>query len=121
MKLCCLHSLSRSVAIYLLLAVGACAVSADDFLEGDLGVPAQSKGANNLMAPKSSEPAEEFAPPRLSPADAAQLVRDKTGGQVMSVSTRRTGSGTIYGVKILNAGRMRVIHVDGQTGELLSP
>jgi len=96
-------------------------VSADDFLEGDLGVPAQSKGANNLMAPKSSEPAEEFAPPRLSPADAAQLVRDKTGGQVMSVSTRRTGSGTIYGVKILNAGRMRVIHVDGQTGELLSP
>lgn len=92
---------------------------ADDLLGGDLGLPGQSS-SNNLIAPPpiaEDEPPE----PRLSPADAANLVRQQTGGQVMSVSTKRLQSGTIYGVKILNSGRMRVVHVDGQTGELIAP
>lgn len=92
--------------------------TADDLLGGDLGLPDQSS-SNNLIAPPIAE--DEPPEPRLSPADAANLVRQQTGGQVMSVSTKRLQSGTVYGVKILNSGRMRVVHVDGQTGELIAP
>ena len=93
--------------------------AANELLQGDLGTPPPAPG-NQLLAPPSSEAAEPPAP-RLSPADAARLVRAQTGGQVMSVSSRRSDSGTVYRVKILNAGRMRIVLVDGQTGELLNP
>lgn len=95
---------------------------ANELLQGDLGTPASAPG-NQFLAPPSSEAAETPEPPapRLSPADAARLVRTQTGGQVMSVSTLRSDTGTVYRVKILNAGRMRIVQVDGQTGELLSP
>jgi len=95
---------------------------ANELLQGDLGTPAPAPG-NQLLAPPSSKAAEtpEPPPPRLSPADAARLVRTQTGGQVMSVSSRRSDTGTIYRVKILNEGRMRIVQVDGQTGELLTP
>lgn len=96
--------------------------AANELLQGDLGTPPPAPG-NQLLAPPSSEAAEAAEPPapRLSPADAARLVRAQTGGQVMSVSSRRSDSGTVYRVKILNAGRMRIVLVDGQTGELLNP
>ncbi len=103
----------------LLSSSGACLADDKDIIQGDLQAGAKqttSQGeANQLVNPPA-----EIPPPRLSPADAANLVRDKMGGQVMSVSTKRNPSGTIYGVKILNSGRMRVILVDGQTGQLLN-
>jgi uncharacterized membrane protein YkoI len=38
----------------------------------------------------------------------------------MSVNTQQDDTRVVYGVKVLNAGRMRVINVDGQTGQLLN-
>jgi uncharacterized membrane protein YkoI len=72
--------------------------------------------------PDKSQALVEPAPakPRISAAQAAELVRRETGGQIMSVSTRQGANGTIYGVKVLNSGRMKVIQVDGQTGQLLN-
>ncbi len=88
-----------------------------DIIQGDLEAGA---AANQGQAKQLVDPPTEIPAPRLSPADAANLVREKLGGQVMSVSTRHNPKGTIYGVKILNSGRMRVILVDGQTGQLLN-
>lgn len=101
----------------MILAVSQ-ASQADDLLQGDLGLPDQGQ-SNNLVPPPVAE--DEPPAPRLSPADAANLVHQRTGGQVMSVSTRQAKSGTVYGVKILNSGRMRVVHVDGNTGDMLNP
>lgn len=86
-------------------------------LDGDMGLASSAPG-NSLIDPQ--ELPDEPAPPKLSPAQAAALVRTKVGGQVMSVNRLRGESGVIYGVKVLNGGRMRVINVDGQTGQLLN-
>lgn len=59
--------------------------------------------------------------PRISPAQAAELVRHTTGGQVMGVTTLRTQNRVIYRVKVLSADRMRLVRVDGNTGEILHP
>lgn len=89
----------------------------NDLIGGDMGLPS-SDADNSLVdtdtiAPTASEPS-------ISPAEAAELVRNKVGGQVMSVNTQQDDTGVVYGVKVLNAGRMRVINVDGQTGQLLN-
>lgn len=89
----------------------------NDLIGGDMGLPS-SDADNSLIdtdtiAPTASEPS-------ISPAEAAELVRNKVGGQVMSVNTQQDDTGVVYGVKVLNAGRMRVINVDGQTGQLLN-
>ncbi len=89
----------------------------DSLLDGDMGFASSATG-NSLI--DSSVRADEPAQPKLSPAQAAALVRSKVGGQVMSVNSQRSDSGIIYGVKVLNDGRMRVINVDGQTGQLLN-
>ncbi len=91
---------------------------ANDLVGGDMGLPASSKADNSLIdADTIAHPAPA---PKLSPAEAATLVRNKVGGQVMSVNTQQNDTGVVYGVKVLNAGRMRVINVDGQTGQLLN-
>lgn len=87
----------------------------NDLISGDMGLPS-SKPDNSLIDTDTIVPPA----PKLSPAEAAELVRTKVGGQVMSVSTHHRDTGVIYGVKVLNAGRMRVINVDGQTGRLLN-
>lgn len=87
-----------------------------DLLGGDIGLPS-SAADNSLIDPDTIAPP---AAPNISPADAADLVRNKVGGQVMSVKTQRSDAGVIYAVKVLNAGRMRVIRVDGQSGRLLN-
>lgn len=84
-------------------------------ISGDLGLPS-SEPDNSLIDTDTIAPPV----PKLSPAEAAELVRAKVGGQVMSVNTQHRNTGVIYGVKVLNAGRMRVINVDGQTGRLLN-
>lgn len=107
------------LAMFMLLSTSGFAES--DLLGGDLGLP--SSNANDLhdkslINPDNIKPAP--AEPRFTPAEAAELVRNKVGGQVMSVNTLHNDDGVIYGVKVLNAGRMRVIKVDGQTGQLLN-
>lgn len=88
----------------------------NNLVGGDMGLPPSSAADNRLIDTNTiARPA-----PRLSPAEAAELVRSKVGGQVMSVNTQQNDTGVVYGVKVLNAGRMRVINVDGQTGQLLN-
>lgn len=93
------------------------ALADPSLLEGDMGLT--SSAPSNSLIDNQSLP-DEPAPPKFSPAQAAALVRTKVGGQVMSVNSQRGESGVIYGVKVLNGGRMRVINVDGQTGQLLN-
>ena len=58
---------------------------------------------------------------RISASQAAALVQQRYGGKVMNVSTRQSGNGVVYGVKILqNSGHMRTVNVDGQTGAILN-
>lgn len=88
----------------------------NDLIGGDLGLPSSEADNSLIDADDIAAPVT----PKVSPAEAAELVRDKVGGQVMSVHTQQNDTGVIYGVKVLNAGRMRVINVDGQTGQLLN-
>lgn len=87
-----------------------------DLIGGDLGLPSSEIDTSLIDADDIVAPVT----PKVSPAEAAELVRDKVGGQVMSVHTQQNDTGVIYGVKVLNAGRMRVINVDGETGQLLN-
>ena len=64
---------------------------------------------------------EERPRARISASQAAAIVQQRYGGKVMNVSTRQSGNGVIYGVKILqNSGHMRTVNVDGQTGAILN-
>jgi hypothetical protein len=86
-------------------------------IDGDMGLPS-SEADNSLIDTDTIAPT--VPEPKLSPAEAAELVRNKVGGQVMSVNIQQNDTGVTYGVKVLNAGRMRIINVDGQTGQLLN-
>ena len=86
-----------------------------DLIGGDMGLPSSAVDKSLVDTNNIAPPA-----PKLSPAEAAELVRRKVGGQVMSVNTQQHDTGVVYGVKVLNDGRMRVINVDGQTGRLLN-
>jgi hypothetical protein len=95
---------------------------ANNLISGDMGFTSSESDddlANRLINPDDTAQSVP-ATPNVSPAEAAELVRNNIGGQVMSVHTHTKDSGVIYGVKVLNAGRMRVINVDGQTGQLLN-
>lgn len=106
--------LQRTLLTLLLLFCQPNFAQTNDLIGGNMGLPS-SEADNSLIDTDNIAPE-----PKLSPAEAAELVRNKVGGQVMSVNVRNNDSGIIYGVKVLNAGRMRVINVDGQTGQLLN-
>nr|WP_324258425.1 PepSY domain-containing protein [Cellvibrio fontiphilus] len=112
---------SRALLLLSLTIVGLLSspnlLADDSLLDGDMGLTSSAPG-NQLIDSASTD--DETTPPRLSPAQAASLVRAKVGGQIMSVNSLRSESGVIYGVKVLNDGRMRIINVDGQTGQLLN-
>ncbi len=99
----------------LLLAAQLSIAQTNKLIGSDMRLPASAPD-NSLIDTDTIAP----PPPKLSPAEAAERVRAKVGGQVMSVSTQQRETGVIYGVKVLNAGRMRVINVDGETGQLLN-
>lgn len=111
------RALTFSLAIIASTAAHYSALAGDSLLDGNMGFASSTPG-NSLI--DSSSRADDTAPPKLTPAQAAALVRSKVGGQVMSVNSMRGESGIIYGVKVLNDGRMRVINVDSQTGQLLN-
>jgi hypothetical protein len=111
----------RAILLATLILVAQPTLAEPDLLAGDLGL-SSSKSTdtpdNALINPDNIRSAP--AVPSITPVEAAELVRAKTGGQVMSVNTLHNDKGVIYGVKVLNAGRMRIINVDGQTGRLLN-
>jgi len=117
-------SVGRLPLVLLAIVILACPqgfaqsnLNPNDLISGDLGLPS-SEPDNSLLDPDTIKSVP--AAPSLSPAEAAELVRKKIGGQVMSVNTQHNDDGVIYGVKVLNAGRMRIVNVDGQTGQLLN-
>lgn len=101
----------------LLLSCQLGIAQSNDLIGSDMGLPS-SEPDNSLIDTDTIAPT--VPDPKLSPAEAAELVRNKVGGQVMSVNTQQDDTRVVYGVKVLNAGRMRVINVDGQTGQLLN-
>lgn len=121
-KSCLRPSATRLPALLLAALLCICQVSIaqaqpNNLISGDVG--AQSSNADNGMIDPNTIAPSKPASPKVSPAEAAELVRSKVGGQVMSVNTQNNDTGVVYGVKVLNEGRMRVIHVDGQTGQIL--
>lgn len=105
------------------LLLGALPAAAEpDLLGGDMGI-STSTPTNDMIDsrridndPIPSDP----PPPQITPAQAAELVRRSTGGQVMSVNSQQTENGVVYGVKVLNSGRMKVVRVHGQTGQIIN-
>ncbi|MDO8345297.1 MAG: hypothetical protein Q7T48_19000 [Cellvibrio sp.] len=117
--LCVRPRLFRQPFIMLATVLLSCQLSiaqTNDLIGGDLGLPSSETDNSLIDADDIAAPVT----PKVSPAEAAELVRDKVGGQVMSIHTQQNDTGVIYGVKVLNAGRMRVINVDGETGQLLN-
>lgn len=49
--------------------------------------------------------------PDLSPNQAADRARDKYGGRVLNVLLEHGPSGPYYRVKLLDSGRVRVVHI----------
>lgn len=118
---CLLRRFSRQLLILLvtLLLVSKLTVAqTTDLIGGDIGLP--SSEADNSLIDTDTITSRPPVIPNVSPAEAAELVRNKVGGQVMSVHIQQNDTGVVYGVKVLNAGRMRVVNVDGQTGQLLN-
>jgi len=103
-----------------LLLVAPAAWAEPDFIGGDMGMPTEQE-SNSLIntSETSTSPSPNYSP-AYSPADAADRVRTTVGGQIINVSTQERDSGIIYNVKVLNSGRMKIIRVDGQTGQLLN-
>ncbi len=54
----------------------------------------------------------------VSKRDAARLVKERYGGRVLDVQPRGGASAPGYRVKIIESGRVRVLSVDGRTGEI---
>ena len=55
----------------------------------------------------------------VSRDQAAATARSATGGRVLSVDSQQRRGRLVYRVKVLlQGGRVRVVNVDGQTGEL---
>ncbi len=55
----------------------------------------------------------------VGPKTAANVVRQATGGRVLSVNRVNTNSGPAYKVKVLfKSGRMRVVLVDAASGSV---
>lgn len=110
-----------ALVLAMLILISLPGLAEPDLLGGDLGLPSSTSDHlhdKSLINPDNIKPTP--TEPRFTPAEAAELVRNKVGGQVMSVNTLHNDDGVVYGVKVLNAGRMRVINVDGQTGQLLN-
>ena len=75
-----------------------------------------------ITSPKFSQGHEHIwvaARESISRDQAAETARSATGGRVLSVEAEQRRGRLIYRVKLLlKGGRVRVVNVDGQTGEL---
>jgi len=55
----------------------------------------------------------------ISLAEAASMVRDRTGGQVLRAETKRDKGRTVHRIRVLTEdGRVRTWHVDAETGRI---
>jgi len=78
-----------------------------------LAAPGHHRGAERThggMQPESFGASERA--PQLSAFEAADRARDEYGGRVLNVRLEHGPSGPYYRVKLLDGGRVRVVHVD---------
>lgn len=84
----------------------------------DADSPRQWKRSRSLAIQSDTTVAEQTA--LLDRNAAAALVRSATGGRVLGVRLANANGTVVYQVKVLlQGGRVRVIRVDAQTGQLL--
>lgn len=112
------------------LAAVSTALAQPEFVDGNIGAAprASTHQATTPQATTSQATEKRLlnttksapATPNYSPAYAADKVRSAVGGQIINVSTRHHDNRVIYNVKVLNSGRMKIVRVDGQTGQLLN-
>ena len=68
----------------------------------------------------TEDPIRVAAQGSISRDKAAATARSATGGRVLSVDHQQRRGRLIYRVKVLlKGGRVRVVNIDGQTGELV--
>ncbi|MDA3919602.1 MAG: PepSY domain-containing protein [Salinisphaera sp.] len=61
---------------------------------------------------KSRTPRNQQSEPAIGPYDAAQRARQQYGGRVLNVVLEHGPSGPYYQVKLLDRGRVRVVHIN---------
>ena len=69
----------------------------------------------NSMAVMNDELADRF----ISPAQAASVARDVTGGRVLAVHLVGTGPKALYRVRLLVGGQIRIVRIDAHDGRVL--
>ncbi len=74
--------------------------------------------AHAAHAPQGSVRAVNLAAD-IGPDQAAAIVRDRTGGRVLGVREVTREGRTIYQVKVLKNGHVRVYNVDAASGNIL--
>lgn len=103
------HSLRRSVIALCLLAVSM-AHAQPEGLRSQL---AESAGPGHQsarqVADKDTQPA-----PNVAPAEAARRASSEYGGRVLNVVLEHGPGGPYYRVKLLDGGRVRVVHVEAR-------
>ncbi len=55
----------------------------------------------------------------IGPDQAAAIVRDRTGGRVLGVRAVKRQGRTVYQVKVLKDGHVRIYNVDASSGNIL--
>ncbi|MDX1432389.1 MAG: hypothetical protein R3286_08045 [Gammaproteobacteria bacterium] len=82
-----------------------------------LPAPAGARVSSHLPSPAPRLLAQ--AGQGMSAAEAAALVGARTGGRVLDVRAEQRGDGVVYRVKVLlDGGRVRILHVDAQSGRV---
>lgn len=104
------------VALPLLWFSAAFSPAAADATEGELRVPFAAapisqteKPVKNDSKPRKNEP--ESVPVNVSAAQAARAARQEYGGKVLGVILEADARAPYYRVKLLDGGRVRVVHV----------
>ncbi len=98
----------------LMLSSFATGVAAQDWL-------AQGFVAKPLQSPSGAPPSLRDALPGagIGPDQAAAIARARTGGRVLDVQQVSDGATSAFAVRLLlDAGRVRTVVVDGQSGRL---
>lgn len=110
--------LKRPARLRVLAAAGMCAVAALSILvvlaasQTAAAAPSHGHGASpdRGMQPESFGPAGST--PQLSAFEAADRARGEYGGRVLNVMLEHGPAGPYYRVKLLDGGRVRVVHVN---------
>ena len=104
-----------------LLATAACmtalAVSAPAFAQLDgnaLRSPLAESAGPGKQRPREAAARESRPKPNVAPGEAARRASREYGGRVLNVVLEDGPGGPYYRVKLLDGGRVRVVHVEAR-------